>query len=99
MRAVVDLPQAASVDVAVHLRRRERAVAEQLLDRPQVGAALEQMRRERVAQAVGMRQQAAERAGVEPPAARREEERVRGAASELWPRLTQVGGQQERGLL
>ena len=37
-------------------------MAEQLLDRPQVGAALEQMRRERVAQAVGMRQQAAEEA-------------------------------------
>ena len=30
MRAVVDLAQPARVDVAVHLRRRERAVTEQL---------------------------------------------------------------------
>src|SRR5262245_48186623 len=38
---VVDAAQAARVDMAVHLRRRERAVAQQLLDRAQVGAALE----------------------------------------------------------
>ena len=83
MRAVVDLAQAARVDVAVHLRRRERAVAEQLLDRAQVGAALEQVRRERVPQPVRVRKQAAQRARVEPAAARREEERVLGAAREL----------------
>ena len=80
MRAVVDLPQEAGVHVAVHLRRRERAVAEQLLDRAQVGAALEQVRREGVPQAVRMRKQAAERARVETAAARREEERVLGSA-------------------
>src|SRR4051794_18876834 len=45
---VVDAPQPAAVHVAVDLRRRERAVPEQLLDRPQVGAALEHVRRERV---------------------------------------------------
>src|SRR4051812_7732386 len=37
MRAVVHLAQPPGVDVAVHLRRRERAVAEQLLDRAQIG--------------------------------------------------------------
>ena len=55
MRAVVDPAQALAVDVAVDLRRRERAVAEQLLDHAQVGAALEQVRRERVAQPVRVR--------------------------------------------
>ena len=90
MRAVVDLAQAARVHVAVHLRRRERAVAEQLLDRAQVGAALEQVRGEGVPQAVRVGKQAAQRARVEPAAARREEERVLGAARELRPRLAQV---------
>ena len=52
VRAVVDPAQAARVDVAVDLRRRERRVAEQLLDRAQVGAALEEVRRVRVAEAV-----------------------------------------------
>ena len=54
MRLVVDAPQAAAVDVAVQLRGRQRAVAEEVLDRAQVGAAFEQMGCERVPQAVGM---------------------------------------------
>ena len=83
MRAVVDLAQALAVDVAVDLRRRERRVAEQLLDRPQVGAAFEQVRRERVAQAVRMRRDPPERARVEAPAAHGEEERVLGSGREL----------------
>ena len=76
MGAVVDAAEALRVDVAVDLRRRERAVAEELLDRAQVGAALEQVRRERVPQAVRVREHAAQRRGVEPAAARGEEERV-----------------------
>ena len=44
-------------------------MAEQLLDRAQIGAALEQVRREGMAQAVRVRQQAAQRARVETPAA------------------------------
>jgi hypothetical protein len=49
VRAVVDAPQAAAVHVAVQLGGRERAVAEELLDRAEVGAALQEVRRERVA--------------------------------------------------
>ena len=37
--------------------------------------------------------------GVEPPAARREEQRVLGAARELGPRLAEVAGDPVRGLL
>ena len=48
MRAVVDAAQALRVDVAVDLRRREGGVAEELLDRAQVGSAFEQVRRERM---------------------------------------------------
>ena len=58
-------------------------MAEQLLDRAEVGAALEQMRREGVAKAMRMRDEPAERRGVEAPAACREEERVLGAAREF----------------
>jgi hypothetical protein len=61
MRAIVDAPEAAAVDVRVDLRRRERAVAEELLDHAQVGAALEQVRREGVAELVRVRRQAAQR--------------------------------------
>src|SRR5437762_7335174 len=56
MRSVVDTAQPPSVDVAVQLRRRERAVAEQLLDRAQVGPAFEQVRRESVPQAMRVRE-------------------------------------------
>ena len=79
MRAVVDAAQALAVDMAVQLRRRQGAVAEQVLDRSQVGAALEQVRREGMAQPVWVREHAAERRGVQPPATRRQEERVLGA--------------------
>ena len=76
MRAVVHPSQAAGVDVAVDLRRRQRAVAEQLLDGAEVGAALQEMRRECVAEAMRMRGETAQRARVQPPAANGEEERV-----------------------
>ena len=96
---VVDLAQALGVDVAVHLGRRERRVAQQLLDRPQVGAALEQVRRERVAQAVRVRDEPAQRRGVQAAAVRREEQRVVRAAGELGPRVAEIPRDEERGLL
>ena len=49
-------------------------MAEELLDRAQVGAALEQVRRERMAQPVRVAKEAANRARVEPLATHREEE-------------------------
>ena len=81
--AVVDLAQAPGVDVAVDLGRRQRAVAEQLLDRAEVGAALEQVRGEGVSEAVRVRRDSAKRARVEAPARDREEERVVRAGGEL----------------
>src|SRR5262249_10118873 len=99
VRSVVDTAQPPSVDVAVQLRRREGAVAEQLLDRAQVGATLEQVRRKRVPQPVGMREDAAERRRVEALAAGRDEDGVLSAADELRPRLVQIARQQMPGLL
>jgi hypothetical protein len=52
MGAVIDPAQAAAVDVAVDLRRRKRAVAEQLLDDAKIGAALQQMSGECMAEPV-----------------------------------------------
>ena len=85
VRVVVDPAQAAGVDVAVDLGRRERGVAEELLDRPQVGATLEQVRRVGVAESVRVREEPAEDAGVEPPAADGDEQRVAGASYERRP--------------
>ena len=99
MRAVVDAAQPARIHVAVDLRRRERGVAEQLLDRAEIGAALEQVRSERVAQPVWVAEQAADGARVETSAAHREEQRVVGAARELRPRLAQVPRDVVGGLL
>ena len=62
MRLPVDLQQLRRVDVGVALRRAQARVAEQLLNRAQVGAALQQVRRKRMAQRV--------RADAEPRAAR-----------------------------
>ena len=81
MRLVVHLAETPRVDVAVHLRRRQRAVPEQLLDRPQVGPALEQVGREGVPQAMRVGDQPAEGARVEPAPARGEKDRVLGAAA------------------
>src|SRR5437773_9088172 len=55
MRPVIGLHQTAEVDVGVALRRGEARVAEQLLDRAQVGAGAEEMSREGVAQRVRRR--------------------------------------------
>src|SRR5439155_10417662 len=90
MRAVVDTAQPLAVDVAVHLGRRQRRMTEQLLDRAQVGAALEQVRRERVPKPMRVRDEPPQRAGVEAPAAGGEEERALGAAREQWARVAQV---------
>ena len=74
-------------------------MAEQLLDHAQIGAALEQVRRERVAQAVRVAEQAADRAGVESTTAGREEERVVRTLRERGPAVAQVAGEVVRGLL
>src|SRR5688500_4783644 len=95
---VIDLPQALGVDVAIDLRGRERGVAEELLDRAQVGAALEQVRGEGVPQPVGVGEHPANRARVEPPAADGEEEGVLGAAREARADVAQVEPEQERRL-
>ena len=84
VRAVVDTAEALRVDVAVDLRRRQGRVAEQLLDHAQVGAALEQVRRERVTQA--MRVRGSRRRSVEVSSRRPRAERKSaslGAAREL----------------
>src|SRR5437867_7137118 len=52
MKVLVDLPQALTIDVRVDLRRRDVGVAEHHLHGSQVGAALQQMRREGVTQHV-----------------------------------------------
>ena len=52
MRSGVGGLQARRLYPSVDLRRAHGAVAEQLLDRPQVGAAVQEVRRERVAQRV-----------------------------------------------
>src|SRR6266511_2887313 len=80
MGPVIDAAQAFSVDVAVHLRGREGAVAEQFLDRPEVGAAFEEMRGERVPEPVRMGEHAPQRRRVEAAAAGGEEEGILGAA-------------------
>jgi len=90
MRAVVHTPESTSIDVAVHLRGRERAVPEQLLDRPQVGAPFEQVRREGMAKPVRMGEEPPQRARIEPPAPRRQEERIVRPVRERRPRLAQV---------
>src|SRR5215472_7353688 len=63
MRLRVDPEELCGVDVSISLRRAEARVAEELLDRTQIGAALQQMRRKRVTQGV--------RAHTGPHAARR----------------------------
>ena len=99
MGAVVDAPQPAGVDVAVDLRRRERRVAEELLDRPQVGTALEQMRCVCVPQPVRVRDEPSQHARVEPAAADRDEEGITGAAHEPRAAVSKPGAQAPDGLL
>src|ERR1700716_1164439 len=99
MRLVVDAAQAAAVYMAVQLRRRERTVAEEILDRAQVGAALQQVSCKRMAQAVRMREHAPQRRRVEATPTRREEERVLRARSQLRARFVEVLRHEVAGLL
>ena len=99
MRLVVDPTQAAPVYMAVQLRGREGAVAEEVLDRAQVGAALQQMRRERMAQAVRVGEDPPQRRGVEATAARREKQRVLRPGGQPRARVVEVLGHELAGLL
>ena len=54
MRFVVDRHQPVDGDVRIALRRRQARMAEQLLDRAEVGTCIEQMRRIRMAKRVWM---------------------------------------------
>src|SRR6266511_4105949 len=76
--------------MAVQLRGREGAVAEEVLDRAQVGAAFEQMGGERMAQTMWMCENAAQGRRVQPLASRREEQRILGTCRELGTRPVQV---------
>src|SRR5690348_15300564 len=92
MRSEVQLPTASIGYVRVELGRREIGVAEHLLDGAEVRAALEQVRRERVAQQVrvdarrveagllGQLPQDQERAGAGERAALRVQEQLRPVA-------------------
>jgi len=74
-------------------------VAEQLLNGAQVCSAVEEMRGERVPQTVRVRNDPAERAGVEPAAACREEDGVVRAFRQLGPSVAQVPAEPQRSLL
>src|SRR5437588_13028033 len=89
----------ARVDVAVDLRRRERGVAEELLDRAEIGAALEQMGGERMPQAMRVGNDPTQRAHVEPAPACGEEEGFFRAGGQRRPRLAQVACEPECCLL
>src|SRR6185503_15207754 len=99
VRAVVDAAQAAGVDVAVDLGRRQRRVAEQLLDRAQVGAALEEVRRVRVAEAVRVGKEPAEGARVEPATACGEKHRVARPPRERGSSVPEPASETPGGLL
>ena len=96
MRVVVDAAEAARVDVAVDLGRRERGVPQELLDRAEVGAALEEMGRVCVAEPVRMGDEAAQHARVQPAPAGREEQCVAGAGREVRAAIAQVPRNLER---
>jgi len=84
---VIDLAEALGVDVAVHLGGRQRGVAQELLDRAEVGAAFEQMRRERMPEPMRVGDEPAQRRRVQPSSVGRQEQRVVRATRELWPRV------------
>ena len=74
-------------------------MAEELLDRPQVGASLQEVGRKGVPQPVRVGKEPPQRGGVERPSACGQKESVRGAASERRPSELQVAAQVEGGLL
>jgi hypothetical protein len=67
-------------------------MSQQLLNHAQVGAALEEVRREGVAQPVWVTEEPPHRARVEPSPAHREEERVDRTLGQLGPSVAQVAG-------
>src|SRR5690349_22191811 len=99
MGTVVDAAQSSSVDVAVDLCRRQRAVAEELLDHAKVGAALEQVGGEGVSKAVWVGDEPAQGARVEPAPAGGDEERVLGSGCELRAAVAEVEREPVGGLL
>jgi len=99
MRPVVDSAKAASVDVAVDLCRRERRVAEELLDDAKIGATFEEVGRERVPQPVRMAQEPTHGARLESPSADGQEHRFGCAADQTGSALPQVASQMVCGLL
>ena len=74
-------------------------MAQQLLDRPQVCAAVEQVRRERMAQPMRVGDDPAQRARVEAASASGEEERIVRSSRQLRPSLPQIAPEPERRLL
>src|SRR5471032_533831 len=98
MGMVIDLAEALGVDVAVHLGGRQRGVAQELLDRAEVGAAFEQMRRERMPEPMRVGDEPAQRRRVQPSSVGRQEQRVVRATRELWPRVAEIPRDEERGL-
>src|SRR5919108_5459205 len=99
MGAVVDAAESFGVDMAVDLGRGERRVAEELLDRPKVGAAFDEVRGEGVTKAVRVGHQPTEGGRVETSAGRREEEDVCRATCQLRPRLLEIDADAVRRLL
>ena len=94
MSLVVDAPEATAVDMAVQLRRRQRTMAQELLDGSEVGAAFHWMRRERMSQPVWVGEYATQRRGVEPLATRRQEQRVLRARHQLRSRFAEIARKQ-----
>ena len=82
MRGRIGLHQPRLIDAGIDLGRGEGGVAEQLLDRAQVGAALEQVRGVGVTEPVRVADEAAQRARVQAAPPHREEERVARPARE-----------------
>src|SRR5688500_5667164 len=85
--------------MAVDLGRGERGVAEELLDRAEVGTAFEQMSRERVPEPVGVGEEASQRRRVELVPAHGEKESVVWAAYQSWTPVLEVEAEPVRGLL
>jgi hypothetical protein len=99
MGFVIHPAEPAGIDVAVGLCSGKRAVSEKLLDHAQVGAALQEVGRERVPKPMRVGEQAADRARVQSPAARRQEQCILGSARELRPRSLEVATKPVRSFL
>src|SRR5215218_6401654 len=85
--------------MAVDLRGRERAVAEQFLDDAEIGPALDEVSGERVAEAVRVGEEPPQGARVEPAAPHREKQRYLGSTNEAGPPLAEIERKPVRCLL